>query len=68
MHNREIFYAEPPASWGYGQKIRTPGDVLADRVGTCLDTTLLLASALEHVGITPVVWIALGHAFLGYWR
>ncbi len=68
VHDREIFYAEPPASWGYGQKIRTPGDVLTDRVGTCLDTTMLLASALEHVGITPVVWIALGHAFLGYWR
>ncbi len=68
VHDRGIFYAEPPASWGYGQKIRTPGDVLTDRVGTCLDTTILLASALEHIGITPVVWIALGHAFLGYWR
>ena len=68
VHDREIYYAEPPASWGYGQKVRTPGDVLTDRVGTCLDTTLLLASTLEHVGIAPVVWIAYGHAFLGYWR
>ena len=68
VHDREIFYAQPPASWGYGQKVRTPGDVLTDRVGTCLDTTLLLASALEHVGITPVLWVAYGHAFLGYWR
>ncbi|MFT4163874.1 MAG: DUF3320 domain-containing protein [Microlunatus sp.] len=68
VHDREIYYAQPPASWGYGQKTRTPGDVLTDRVGTCLDTTLLLASALEHVGIGPVIWIAYGHAFLGYWR
>ena len=68
VHDRDIFYAQPPASWGYGQKVRTPGDVLTDRLGTCLDTTLLLASALEHVGITPVLWIAAGHAFLGYWR
>ncbi|WP_344803853.1 DUF4011 domain-containing protein [Microlunatus ginsengisoli] len=68
VHDRQVFYAEPPASWGYGQKVRTPGDVLTDRVGTCLDTTLLLASALEHVGVTPVLWMALGHAFLGYWR
>ena len=68
VHDREISYAQPPASWGYGQKVRTPGDVLTDRVGTCLDTTLLLASALEHVGVTPVLWIAYGHAFLGYWR
>ncbi|HET9648578.1 MAG TPA: DUF4011 domain-containing protein [Microlunatus sp.] len=68
VHDRRIFYAEPPASWGYGQKVRTPGDVLTDRVGTCLDTTVLLASALEHVGVAPAVWVARGHAFLGYWR
>ncbi len=68
VHDREIYYAQPPASWGYGQKVRTPGDVLTDRVGTCLDTTMLLASALEHIGISPVIWIASGHAFLGYWR
>lgn len=67
-HDREIYYAHPPASWGYGQKARTPGDVLTGRIGTCLDTTLLLASALEHIGIGPVIWIAYGHAFLGYWR
>ncbi len=52
-----VHYAEPPASWGYGQKVRTPGDVLDDRIGTCLDTTVLVASALEHIGITPVLWV-----------
>jgi len=67
-HDIGIYYAQPPASWGYGQKVRTPGDVLDQKVGTCLDTTLLLASALEHVGIHPVIWIVRGHAFLGYWR
>ena len=68
VHERDVYYAEPPASWGYGQKVRTPGDVFEQRVGTCLDTTIALASCLEHVGITPVVWVARGHAFLGYWR
>ncbi len=68
VHDREIYYAAPPASWGYGQKVRTPGDVLDDRVGTCLDTTLTLAAVLEQIGIPPVVWIGTGHAFLGYWR
>jgi len=67
-HDLEIYYAAPPASWGYGQKVRTPGDVFGDRIGTCLDTTLALASCLEHIGITPVLWVARGHAFLGYWR
>ncbi|MGD7705172.1 DUF4011 domain-containing protein [Microlunatus sp. Y2014] len=63
-----IHYAAPPASWGYGQKVRTPGDVLDGKLGTCLDTTMLLAAALEQLGIGPVLWIATGHAFLGYWR
>ena len=64
----DVHYAEPPASWGYGQKVRSPGDVVTDRLGTCLDTTLTLAACLEQIGITPVVWIARGHAFLGWWR
>ncbi|HET9944187.1 MAG TPA: DUF4011 domain-containing protein, partial [Actinomycetes bacterium] len=68
VHELDVYYAEPPASWGYGQKVRTPGDVFEQRVGTCLDTTVALASCLEHIGITPVIWVARGHAFLGYWR
>ena len=68
VHELDVYYAEPPASWGYGQKVRTPGDVFEQRVGTCLDTTVALASCLEHLGITPVIWVARGHAFLGYWR
>jgi len=67
-HDLELHYAAPPASWGYGQKVRTPGDVFDGLIGTCLDTTLALASCLEHIGITPVLWVARGHAFLGYWR
>ncbi len=68
VHELDVYYAEPPPSWGYGQKVRTPGDVVEHRVGTCLDTTVLLAACLEHVGISPVLWVARGHAFLGYWR
>lgn len=51
-----------------GQKIRTPTEVFEGRVGTCLDTTVALASALEHVGINSMLWLVHGHAFLGYWR
>ncbi|MDO5500531.1 MAG: DUF4011 domain-containing protein, partial [Propionibacteriaceae bacterium] len=68
VRDREIHYAEPPASWGYGQKVRTPGDVLDGRIGTCLDTTLTLAAVLEQIGVPTVVWLARGHSFLGYWR
>ncbi|WP_295696391.1 DUF3320 domain-containing protein [Lapillicoccus sp.] len=68
VFERDLHYIEAPASWGYGQKVRTPGDVLGGRLGTCLDTTITLASCLEHIGIAPVLWLARGHAFLGYWR
>ena len=48
--------------------MRTPGDVLTWRVGTPLDTVVVLAAALEQAGIRPLLWLADGHAFLGYWR
>ena len=51
-----------------GQKVRTPGEVLGERVGTCLDTVVLLAAALEQAGIRPLLWMLRGHAVLGWWR
>jgi hypothetical protein len=69
MRARDIRYAEPPASWGSrGQKVRTPAEVLDGRLGTCLDTTVTLASALEQAGINSTLWLLEGHIFLGYWR
>ncbi|MGY2082345.1 DUF3320 domain-containing protein [Blastococcus sp. SYSU DS0539] len=69
MRRRAIRYSEPPASWAdNGQKVRTPGDVLDGRIGTCLDTVVVLAAALEQAGIRPLLWVVEGHAFLGYWR
>lgn len=66
---RDIRYSQPPASWGLdGQKVRTPGEVLDGRLGTCLDTTLTMAAALEQAGINTTIWIVDGHSFLGYWR
>ncbi|SDX59769.1 Part of AAA domain-containing protein [Geodermatophilus africanus] len=69
VQRRAVRYTEPPAGWAdVGQKVRTPGDVLDGRVGTCLDTVVTLAAALEQAGIRPLLWVAEGHSFLGYWR
>jgi hypothetical protein len=74
LQRRGIRYSEPPVSWSdLGQQVRTPGDVLTWRVGTPLDTVVVLAAALEQAGIRPLLWLAGGaegdaHAFLGYWR
>ncbi|MEA3549227.1 DUF4011 domain-containing protein [Pseudarthrobacter sp. C1] len=67
--NRDIRYSMPPASWGLqGQQVRTPAQVLEGRLGTCLDTAVVMAAALESCGIAPLLWVVDGHAFLGYWR
>ncbi|MGY1702724.1 AAA domain-containing protein [Geodermatophilus sp. SYSU D00766] len=66
---RGVRYGEAAADWAHiAQKVRTPGDVLDGRVGTPLDTTVVLAAALEAAGIRTLLWLTEGHAFLGYWR
>lgn len=61
-------YALPPASFErQGQKVRTPSAILDGRVATCLDTALLFASALEQMGMYPLIVLCKGHAFTGLW-
>ncbi len=63
-----IHYAEPPASFeDRGQKVRRPATIAEERLGTCLDTTLLFAAALESAGLYPVVLLFQGHAAAGVW-
>ncbi len=69
LQARGIRHSEPPTSWAeIGQQVRTPGDVLTWRVATPLDAVVVLAAALERAGIRPLLWLAEGHSFLGYWR
>lgn len=66
--NLGISYAVPPASFERdGQKIRLPGHILATRLATCLDSTMLFASALEQAGLNPIVALPQGHAVAGVW-
>lgn len=63
-----LHYAEPPASFEQrGQKVRRPSTVETERLATCLDTSLLFASALEGAGLYPVVLLFDGHAAAGVW-
>ncbi|THJ66861.1 DUF4011 domain-containing protein [Arthrobacter echini] len=69
LRNRNIRYSEPPASWGQNaQRVRTADEVLNDRFGTCLDTVVVLAAAMEFAGLQANLWLVQGHIFLGYWR
>lgn len=66
--NLGLSYALPPASFEKnGQKIRIPSAILEGKVATCLDTTLLFTSALEQMGLNPLVFLCEGHAFAGLW-
>lgn len=63
-----LAYAVPPASFEkQGQKIRRPSAILEQGLGTCLDTTLLFASAIEAAGLNGAVLIVHGHSFTGVW-
>lgn len=66
--NLQLSYALPPASFeSNGQKIRLPGQILDNRMATCLDSALLFASAFEQAGLNPVIAMPSGHAMAGVW-
>ncbi|MBG6183057.1 hypothetical protein IWX65_001004 [Arthrobacter sp. CAN_A214] len=69
LWDREVRYSEPPASWGQrAQRVRNADEVLNGRFGTCLDTVVVLAAAMEFAGLQANLWLVQGHIFLGYWR
>jgi hypothetical protein len=49
------------------QLIQLPRDVLSSQAptGMCVETTVILASAVERLGMRPYIIIVPGHAFLG---
>lgn len=63
-----IAYCLPPASYEtVGQKIRTPDEITGQKMATCLDLTILYASALEAMGLNPLIMIHKEHAYIGCW-
>lgn len=49
------------------QRIQLPSDVLSQSAPTamCVETTAILASAIERLGMRPYIIIVPGHAFIG---
>lgn len=65
---QKISYVNPPASFEKnGQKIRTPEHLLDRKLGTCMDTTALLAACFEQAGLRPAIVLIEGHTFPGVW-
>ncbi len=53
-----------PAVWS--QRVRLPGDVWRDRRANCLDSSVLIASVLERIGLHAFIALVPGHAFVGF--
>jgi hypothetical protein len=67
---RGVSYVSDPhvnSGLGFGQRTRLPAEVLASTNAQCLEGTLLYASLLEAIGLSPVLVLVPGHAFVG-WR
>lgn len=68
LRKESIAYVEPPASFGEaGQRVRMADIIRRTKMATCLDSTLLMASCLEQLGIHPIVIMMKTHAFVGAW-
>lgn len=68
IQQKNITYAEPPSSFEeFGQRIRLADTVLEQRLGTCMDMTLLYVACLEAMGLNPVMVMMRGHIFAGVW-
>lgn len=60
-------YINPPSSFEYGQKIRSPLQIFNQKNGTCLDYACFFASCMEQMGLNPVLLVMPGHAWMGAW-
>lgn len=64
----QIIYCKSPASFEEtGQRVRLSDAVLLQKMGNCLDLSLLYASCLEAVGLNPLLILIQGHIFAGVW-
>ena len=67
LKKKGITYSSTALSFPAGsQKIRFPADALSEASANCIDGSILMASALEAIGIEPLLVIVPGHCFLGW--
>ena len=55
------------ADFGFAQRTRLPAEVLQSKNAQCLEGTILFATLLEAIGLSPIIVRVPGHAFVG-WR
>ena len=50
-----------------GQRIRLASEVMNDKLGNCMDLTLLFAACLEYIGLNTLLILEHSHIYLGVW-
>jgi hypothetical protein len=63
----QIRYIMAPFSYDSNdaQKVKPPEEVIRTKSGLCIELSLLMAAALENIGLNPVVVITEDHAWAG---
>lgn len=72
LERRGLRYADEGAGLSqgpviYSQRVRLLSDTWNERVANCLDGSVLIASALERLGIGSFIVLVPGHAFVGFY-
>ena len=68
LRSEQLIYSAPPASYEKnGQRVRLVDKVISEKLGTCLDLSLLFASCLEGCGLHPILVLQQGHMYIGCW-
>lgn len=59
-----------PQQGSCNQRVRLPRESLSDKEANCIDGTVLFASLLEGISMSPAIVLVPGHAFLAWetWR
>lgn len=68
LQRENIVYRALPASFeAVGQRICMADTIFTQKLGNCIDLTLLYCACLEGVGLNPLVIFEKGHAYAGCW-
>ncbi len=68
IQEQNIVYSVPPAGFeAVGQRVRLCDSIMQQKMGTCLDLSLLYAACLESIGLNPILILQENHIFAGVW-
>jgi hypothetical protein len=69
MRHLGVSYVDSASTYGkftsHSERVRLPGETLSMSSGNCLDLSVAFASAMENLGMEPVIVLVPGHAFTG---